>query len=136
MMGSACLNTVFILPRPSPGRGRAPERRTLELQIRKLSGWGRVLGGGVSELPFLACLALPGWEPRGRIQPSPAGVCLSGEAGGWGTGARPGLALVERRLLEAKHARVSGPRRLPLTVVGTAQFRIPRALGARRERGG
>lgn len=36
----------------------------LELQIRKLSGWGKVLGDGSSELPLLTRLVLPGWEPR------------------------------------------------------------------------
>lgn len=52
-MGSACVNTVFILPRPSPGRGCAPGRRrgTLEGQsenslAREGLGWGRV--GAVS----------------------------------------------------------------------------------------
>ena len=45
----------------------------LELQIRKLSGWGKVLGDeAVSSLFLLAWSCLGGSRGR-RIQPSPAG---------------------------------------------------------------
>ena len=57
-------------------------RRMLELQIRKFSGWGKVLGDGGSELPLLTRLVLPGWEPR-RADSAFSYGRLNGRAGFW-----------------------------------------------------
>lgn len=119
----------------TPGEGA--RRRTLELQIRKVSSEGRVLGGEGRQLPALSGLALPGWEPgsrggtcslllrgselrcRGLGQPGPPGTRARGEA--------PSGSQVRSR-------RRAGLR--PLDRGGTAGSRILRAPGAGRERGG
>lgn len=93
---------VYFTSRPSPGRGRADAG----LQIRKLSGWGKVLEmGAVSSFLLLGpawvgaqgggfSLLLRACERKGRVL---------------GAQAHPGLSLPERRLLEVKYERISGP---------------------------
>lgn len=88
-------------------------------------GWGG--GGWGSEHLFLTRLAgfslLPAARPRGE------------RLGSRGTGEPRELAFVERRLLETSSARVSGPAPR-FGRGGTAQSRILRRPGIRRERGG
>lgn len=90
-------------------------RRMLELQIRKFSGWGKVLGDGGSELPLLTRLVLPGWEPRRADSAFSCGR-LSGRAGFW-PGAPRTLAPGEAPSGSQVPAHLR-PRRSPSTVVG------------------
>lgn len=109
MMGSACVNTRFILPRPPPARGCPPGRREKDAgaALPKALSLGKGLGrwGWWGPLSHSLGPASVGAEPvfsRAGLSRSPRG-----------TRGHPGWALLERRLLETRSARVGGSDALP-----------------------